>query len=62
MMKLMKLMELISEITVFLLISTLSFYLTSNLLGEVLVRGRRLFQIKGNTSYQISERFCPLQQ
>ena len=61
MMKLMKLMELISEITVFLLISTLSFYLTSNLLGEVLVRGRRLFQIKGNTSYQISERFCPLQ-
>ena len=35
-------MKLIYEITVFLLISTLSLYLISNLLGEVLIRGQRL--------------------
>ena len=35
-------MKLIYEITVFPLISTLSLYLISNLLGEVLIRGQRL--------------------
>ena len=35
-------MKLIYEITTFSLMSTLSFYLISNLLGEVLIRGQRL--------------------
>ena len=35
-------MKLIYEITVFPLISTLSLYLISNLLGEVPIRGQRL--------------------
>ena len=35
-------MKLIYEITTFSLMSTLSFYLISNLLGEELIRGQRL--------------------
>ena len=35
-------MKLIYEITVFLLINTLSLYLILNLFGEVLIRGQRL--------------------
>ena len=35
-------MKLIYEITTFSLMSTLSFYLISNLLGGVLIRGQRL--------------------
>ena len=62
-------MKLIYEITVFPLTNTLSLYLISNLFGEVLIRAQRLkeeerlFQGKGNTSYQMSKLcFCPLQQ
>ena len=48
-------MKLIYGITAFSLISTVSLYLVSNLLGGVLIRGQRLFQSKGNISDRISK-------
>ena len=46
-------MKLIYEITVFHLISTLSLYLISNLLGEVLIRGQRLKE--GGAYFKVRE-------
>ena len=46
-------MKLIHKITVFSLISTLSLYLVSNLLGEVLIRGQRLEE--GGVYFKLSE-------
>ena len=46
-------MKLIYEITFFPLISTLSLYLISNLLGEVLIRGQRLKE--GGAYFKVKE-------
>ena len=46
-------MKLIYEITVFLLINTLSLYLISNLFGEVLIRGQRLKE--GGAYFKVRE-------
>ena len=46
-------MKLIYEITVFPLISSLSLYLISNLLGEVLIRGQHLKE--GGTYFKVRE-------
>ena len=46
-------MKLIYEITVFPLISTLSFYLISNVLDEVLIRGQRLEE--GGAYFKVRE-------
>ena len=51
-------MKLIYEITVFPLISTLSIYFISNLLGEVLIRGQRLKE--GNTFQTIKMKYKTL--
>ena len=62
-------MKLIYEITVFLLISTLTLHLISNLFGEVLIKRQRLkeggayFKVREITQYQIPKLcFCPFQQ
>ena len=46
-------MKLIYEMTVFLLIGSLSLYLISNLLGEVLIRGQRLKE--GGAYFKVTE-------
>ena len=46
-------MKLVYEITVFPLLSTLSLYLNSNLLGEVFIRGRGLKE--GGAYFKVRE-------